>query len=242
MLQWNKQLHKSLVILGFKHCVSDSGIYVKIIGKDIIIIIIYVDNALFIGSNKKQILDHKKKFMKKWKFCDLGEAKEYLGMHITRDCKKQSLILDKSKYAEKVVKCFGQENCKETVVLFPTGYAPHAKVGEVNTSLRSQYQSVIGSLLYIMLGTRPDLAYSVIKMSQYSSNPSEEHLQKAMQIVHYLAHTQTLCVTYTASGNQTGLIAYSDTDWARDVETSRSTTGYAIFLANRIVSWLSRRQ
>ena len=87
-----------------------------------------------------------------------------------------------------------------------------------------------------MLGTRPDLAYSVIKMSQYSSNPSEEHLQKAMQIVRYLAHARTLCVIYTASGNQSGLIAYSDTDWAGDVETSRSTTGYAIFLANGIVS------
>ena len=175
-LQWNKQLHKSLVNLGFKCCVSDSGIYVKIIGKDIIIIIIYIDNALFMGSNKKQILDHKKRFMKKWESRDLGEAKEYLGMHIMRDCKKQSLTLDQSKYANKIVKHFGQENCMETVVPLPIGYTPHTKVEEVNTSLWSQYQSVIRSLLYIMLGTRPDLTYSVIKMSQYSSNLLEEHL------------------------------------------------------------------
>ena len=104
-------------------------------------------------------------------------------MHITRDQKKQSLTLDQSKYADKVVKCFGQENCKETVVPLLTGYTPHAKVGEVNASFQSQYQSIIGSLRYIMLRTRPDLAYSVIKMFQYSSNPSEEHLQKMMQIV-----------------------------------------------------------
>ena len=64
-LQWNKQLHKSLVVLGFKRCISDSGIYVKIIGKDIIIIIIYIDDALFMDSNGKQVLNHKKKFMKK---------------------------------------------------------------------------------------------------------------------------------------------------------------------------------
>ena len=63
-----------------------------------------------------------------------------------------------------------------------------------------------------------------------------------MQIVHYLTHTQSLCIMYTTSGNQSRLIAYSDTDWAGDVETSRSTTGYAICLANRIVSWLSRKQ
>ena len=155
--------------------------------------------------------------MKKWESRDLGEAKEYLGMCITRDRKKRSLILDQSKYVEKVVKCFGQENCKETVVPLPTRYSPHAKVGEVNTSLKSKYQSIIGSLLYIILRTRPDFAYSVIKMLQYSSNPLEEHLQKAMQIVHYLAYTQTLCITYTTLGNQSGLIAYSDTDWTGDV-------------------------
>ena len=116
------------------------------------------------GGNKTQDLNHKKKFMKKCKSCDLGEAKEYLSMQITRDCKKQSLTLDQSKYTNKVVKHFGQENCKETVVPLPTGYTPHTKVGEVNTSFQSQYQSIIRSLLYIMIGTRPDLAYFVIKM------------------------------------------------------------------------------
>ena len=59
--QWNKLLHKSLVNFGFKRCTSDSGIYVKFMGKDIILIVIYVDNALFLGSNKSQLLFHKKK-------------------------------------------------------------------------------------------------------------------------------------------------------------------------------------
>ena len=62
-LQWNKLLHKSLVDLSFKRCTSDSGVYVKFIGKDIILIVIYVDDALFLGSNKLQALSHKKKFM-----------------------------------------------------------------------------------------------------------------------------------------------------------------------------------
>ena len=92
-----------------------------------------------------------------------------------------------------------------------------------------------------MLGTRPDIAFSVIKMSQFSSNPMEEHLQKALYIVHYLSSSKDLCIQYSAAGDQNGLCGYSDTDWAGDVETSRSTTGYAIFLGNGIVSWLSRR-
>ena len=91
-----------------------------------------------------------------------------------------------------------------------------------------------------MLGTRPDIAYAVIKILQYFSNPSEEHLQKAIQIVHYLSHSQSLCIKYSTSGIESGLITYSDTDWIGDVETSCSTIGYAMFLANRIVSWLSK--
>jgi hypothetical protein len=93
-----------------------------------------------------------------------------------------------------------------------------------------------------MLGTRPDIAFVVIKMSQFSSNPTEEHLQKALYIVCYLSSSPDLCIMYSGTGHHNGLCAYSDTDWAGDIETSRSTTGYAIFLGNGIVSWLSRRQ
>ena len=139
-----------------------------------------------------------------------------------------------------MVKHFGQENCKETSVSLPIGYISRSNEEKENSSLCSHYQSVIRSLLYIMLGTRPDITYAVIKMLQYSSNPSKEHLQKAIQIVHYLSHSQSLCIKYSASGTESGLIAYSDTYWVGDVETSHSTTGYTMFLANRIVSWLSR--
>ena len=187
-----------------------------------------------------QVLSHKKKFMQKWESRDLGEAKEYLGMRITRDCQKRSLILDQTKYTSKVVKYFDQDNCKEISVPLSTSYIPRPNEEKEISSLHSHYQLVIGSLLYIMLGTRPDIAYTVIKMLQYSSNPSEEHLQKVMQIVCYLSHSQSLCIKYSASGTESGLIAYLDTDWAGDVETSCFTTGYAMFLANGIVFWLSR--
>ena len=93
-----------------------------------------------------------------------------------------------------------------------------------------------------MLGTRPDISFAVIKISQFSSNPTEEHLQKALYIVRYLSSSKELCIVYSGTGDSNGLCAYSDTDWAGDVEKSRSTTGYAIFLGNGIVSWLSRRQ
>lgn len=92
-----------------------------------------------------------------------------------------------------------------------------------------------------MLRTRPDLAYSIIKMSQFSSNPTNEHLQKALYITCYLASTKHLCIEFKG-WNGMGFLAYSDTDWAGDVEIHHSTSSYAIFFADSIVSWLSWQQ
>ena len=240
-LQWNKALHQSLLDMGFQRIHSDPGVYVHFHDNDIILLVIYVDDSLFMGSNPRYLFQKKKEFMTKWECRDLGAAKEYLGMRITRDRKKRILLLDQISYAEKVIKRFNLQNAKPARTPLPSVYIPAPYKKETTPALRSRYQSVIGSLLYIMLGTRPDIAYAVIKMSQFSANPSEEHLQKALYIVRYLATHQSLCIRYNGL-SLSGFLSYSDTDWAGDVETRRSTTGYAIFLADGIVSWLSRRQ
>ena len=121
----------------FIRCKADPGTYFKIIGKEIIVLLIYVDDALFMGSNKQQVLSHQAQFMKRWESRDLGQAKEYLGMRITRDCKKRTISLDQTCYAEKVVKRFGQENCKPVSVPLPTRYnpRPHSEQNSLNATL-----------------------------------------------------------------------------------------------------------
>ena len=136
VLQWNKQLHKDLLEMGFTCSLSDPGTYFKIISQDIIILLVYVDDALFMGSNKTQVLTHKKQFMQRWKSHNLGKAKEYLGMRITRNHKKQTITLDHTHYVEKVIKQIVQENCKPISVPFPTRYNPRSNPDkEANTTL-----------------------------------------------------------------------------------------------------------
>ena len=65
----------------------------------------------------------------------------------------------------------------------PTGYTPTPNQREVNPHLRTLFQQIIGSLLYIMLGTRPDIAFGVTKLAQFTANPSKEHLDKAKYIL-----------------------------------------------------------
>ena len=140
--------------------------YFKFDKTDIPIVIVYVYDVLFMGSNPKLVRKEKGNFMKVWESRDLGKAKEYLGMRITRDQKKWTLTLDQCVYAEKVLKRFGMQNTEPARTPLPMGYNPKVSETEATSDLRSQYQSVIGSLLYILLGTRPDIAFVVIRMSQ----------------------------------------------------------------------------
>jgi len=87
-------------------------------------------------------------------------------------------------------------NAKTAKTPLPQGYKPLPNKNPVDPSLRLKFQSVIGSLLYIMLGTRPDIAYAVTVMSQFAVNPSHENLDKALYICRYLAGTPEHCLVY----------------------------------------------
>ena len=230
-LQWNKALHDSLLKMRFTRTFSNPGIYIYFHNQDLIILVIYVDDALFMGSNRSYLKFKKQELMKKWKSHDLGEAKEYLGMQITRDHIKKTLQLDQISYADKVVKRFKLHNAKIARTSLSSGYNPMPNTTQSTPHLRSHCQSVIESLLSIVLGICPDIAQAVIKMSQFSSNTSKEHLQKALYIVRYLTGTKNLCIKYDGA-SKAGFVAYSDTDWAGDHETRRSTSGYTIFLGD----------
>ena len=92
-----------------------------------------------------------------------------------------------------------------------------------------------------MLGTRPDIAFVVTMLSQFASNPTEEHLGKALYICHYLLGTPDYALVYDGPGNG-GLLAYADSDWASDPNTRKSTSGYVVKLAGAIFSWNTRAQ
>jgi Reverse transcriptase (RNA-dependent DNA polymerase) len=82
-LAWWKELNSSMNELGFKCLVSDAGLFVCKDFKEIIIAIVYVNDAMFFGKNKAQVDSKKKLFMDKWECRNLGEVKEFLRMHIT---------------------------------------------------------------------------------------------------------------------------------------------------------------
>jgi hypothetical protein len=116
-----------------------------------------------------------------------------------------------------VLKCFNMQNVKEASTPLPSGYNPVPNKLPVDEKLHIKYQQVIGSLLYLMLGMRPDIAYAMTRMAQFAANPSEEHLTKALYICKCLAGTMDYSLQYGLK--QLGLYAYADADWASDLES-----------------------
>jgi Reverse transcriptase (RNA-dependent DNA polymerase) len=225
--------------MGFKRLKSDLGVFVLMCsGRPEVIMIVYVDDAVFLGCQKHLVNNYKERFMHTWECCDLGETKEFFKMRISR--LKGVITLDQKDYLMTVLKHFNMHNVKEAYTPLPSGYNPVPNKLPVDKNLCTKYQQVIGSLLYLMLGTRPDIAFAVMKMVQFAANPSEEHSTKALYICKYLAGTMDYSLQYGLK--QEGLYAYADADWASDLESQQSTMGYLVLLSGTAISWNSRAQ
>jgi hypothetical protein len=240
-LAWWRTLRDSMKELGFESLKSDAGLFIYKSKNGFVIAVIYVDDALFCGPNRALVLELKQKFMKRWECRDLGEVTEFLRMRVTKESGRISI--DQCAYLETVLERCGMQNCKSATTPLPAGYMPEPVSPDtvINPELRSRYQMVIGSLLYLMLGTRPDIAFAVTKLAQFAARPSEEHFSKALYICRYLRGTSSYRLTYDGKSGQ-GIVACTDSDWASDPHKRRSQTGYFIRLAGGAISWTSRAQ
>ena len=149
-------------------------------GDDFIILLLYVDNILIVGKNVSRIAKLKKELSKCFAMKDLGPAKNILEMRIERDRNCNKLYLSQEKYIENVLQKFRMENAK--VVSCPL--APHFKLSRKQCSTTDEkkkemhhvpYASAVGSLMYAMVCTRPDIAHAVSTMSRFMSNPGRPH-------------------------------------------------------------------
>jgi hypothetical protein len=92
-----------------------------------------------------------------------------------------------------------------------------------------------------MIGTRPDIAFAVTKLAQFSANPSQEHFERAKYICRYLVGTKNYSLVFKHAPGK-GLATYTDSDWTSDPITRRSVTGYFFQLAGGPITWRSRAQ
>lgn len=172
----------------------------------------------------------------------LGDASLFVGLQIERDRENKVMRIHQRAYARRIIERFGME-CASAVSV-PAD--PHVILYPVNENEKGNttvpYREAVGSLMFLAIVSRPDISYAVNNASKYLNNHNDTHWQAVKRIFKYLVGTTEIGIIYRGNGDGNELIGYSDADYASDMETRRSTTGYAFCLANGVVTWASQRQ
>ncbi|GJX85883.1 putative reverse transcriptase domain-containing protein [Tanacetum coccineum] len=201
-----------------------------------VILCLYVDDMLIVGSNDKMIRSTKDMLKSKFDMKDMGLADVMLGIKIIRT--QNGLVLSQAHYVDKILNTHnaGDPSRARTPL---THYAIYLKIeGLVFAQL--EYSRIIGMLMYLMTGTRPDLAYAVSRLSRYTSNPSYAHWKAITRVFYYLRYSRDYRLHYDR--HPAVIEGYIDANWISDKKDSRSTSGYVFTLGGAAISWKSSKQ
>ncbi|WZY87898.1 hypothetical protein YC2023_044633 [Brassica napus] len=153
-----------------------------------------------------------------------------LGMDIIRDRKKGILKLSQENYLEKVLKSFNMTEAKAVNTPTSTQFklkslTKDQKEEEGSFMADIPYASVVGSIMYAMVGSRPDLGYAVGLISRFMSEPGREHWLAAKWVLRYLKGATKRCLTFTKH-SEFSIQGFCDSDYATDLDRRRSVTGF----------------
>ena len=179
--QWNLRFDKFMKAHNFKRSDYDSCVYFKCYGEGkYVYLLLYVDDMLVAAKDLKEVEKVKKILSTEFEMKDLGPAKRILGMDIIRDRAQGTLILSQKAYIDKVLRNFGITDFKPVQTPigchFKLSSTKEDEKAETESEMRSiPYSSAVGSLMYAMVGSRPDIAHVVGLVSRFMSAPNQEH-------------------------------------------------------------------
>lgn len=148
--------------------------------------------------------------------------------------------IDQAGMISSIIQQFGLEEAKTKNIPLSPAVKLSKNEGELLDKTQFPYGTLIGKLMYLAVATRPDIAFGTNTLARFISNPNLTHWQAAKGLVRYLAHTVNRGITFR--GSDVALIGYCDADYAGDLDTRKSTTGYVFTLNGGAVSWNSKRQ
>ena len=251
---WNRTFDEFLGELGFEPTAQDACLYVlreKVDGKlHYVYLLVYVDDILLVSTSKnlrQRIREQLKRRFNMSQKVDNVPA-ELLGMRVTVG--EDTVELDQSSYALEIYKNYRDYSVdvraantpmKDKVKFTALDADPEYMKGK-------DYRGVIGSLLYLTMGTRPDICFAVKELSRYLDKAGEPQWKAVQHLLEYVHNTNYFAIRYSKpeASRRLNLTAhlqgYSDADWASQTEDRRSTSAYVYFLAGGPVSWSSKTQ
>ena len=241
---WYKHIDSSLKALGFTSTNSDSNINIS--NTKNIIILLHVDDLLLISPSLPNLTIIKTHLADTHRMTDLGPVRQFLGIKLSQIIEHSGLqywTMHQQWFISTIPSRFGMSACKGIATPLDKGKLLSKADQEYKSTLTAQqgYQKLIGSLMYLMMGTRPDHAYTVSTLRKFNCNPTTEHYIAAKRVLRYIQSTAKLQLT-SMLGTESQLEGFSDSDWAGDEDDSKSTSGYPFQLSGGTICLKSRKQ
>ena len=203
-----------------------------------ILVLIWVDDILIAARTLELIESVKKTLWDKFKMKDLGEVSTFLGIEFRRS--PGVICLSQEQYIISILNRFSFCDVKPRTTPCENNYV------ENDYKLPGNYREMVGTLVYAMTCTRPDLSFAVTKLSQKLDNPSNSDYSMVKHVFQYLKETLNYSLKHTkydTSSTSGSLFGYSDSDWGSSVTDRKSITGYyfGMNIKGPAVSWKSKR-
>ncbi|EED22594.1 conserved hypothetical protein [Talaromyces stipitatus ATCC 10500] len=208
-----------LLKAGFYQCDAELAIFIRSLDNKFLILLLFVDDILLTGTPRR-----------------------FLGIHIKH--RNGKVILHQKAYIQRILERFNAPTNPVATPLDPKHPLVEATNAEsLNETDALEYRAAVGALIYLMIYTRPDLAFALSRLSKFVQKPGIKYAAALKRVLRYLAGTQNLGIAYCKSySNDSVLYGYSDSDFAADLNNRRSTSGFIFLLNGGPISWKSKQQ
>lgn len=189
------------------------------------------------GNDKEAISTTKAFLASQFKLKDLGTLKYFLGVEIARS--RSGISINQRKYTLDILQEAGLLGAKPASFPMEQSLKLNLTDGQLLKD-STYYRRLVGKLIYLTI-TRPEISYTVNTLSQFMQAPRQPHLDAVHRLLRYLKGAPGRGLYFPSEG-KLQLTGFCDADWAGDITTRRSVTGYCVFLGNALISWRSKKQ
>jgi hypothetical protein len=238
---WNNVLHNFLLSLNFQQSLNDHCVYTKHENDLCIILIVWVDDLIICANDKIAIDNIKHAMCQKFKMKDLGKLSWFLGIEFQLE--NYSIKMNQTRDLKRILTRFRMDDCHPKSI--PCDLSINKEFHSDSKELTDSrlYREIVGSLIYVMTCTRPDLSYVVTKLSQHMSKPTIAHLNLSKFVLKYIKGTLDYNLKFKKCNNDLNLMGFCDSDWGGSTDR-KSISGYCFQLNNDgpLLSWKSKKQ
>ena len=233
---WFSRIESYFKKEGFQRSDYDHTLFLKKSALKILVVSIYVDDLIFTGNDELLCAQFKRSMQQKFEMTDMGKMKFFLGVEVNQS--DEGIHICQKKYAKEVLERFNMWSCNSV----KNPIVPGAVISKEGSRMADAtlYKQLVGCLMYLTV-TRPDLMFVVCLIARFMSDPKEEHMLIAKRVLRYIRGTVDLGIFYKRSSGLS-VLGFTDSDYARDVDDRKSTSGYVFLVNGAAICWSSRKQ